>query len=45
MWPDRRLLDPIGIEIPVIQAPLAGANGSAMSAFGRQRPVISTFFG
>ncbi len=35
MWPDRRLLDLIGIEIPVIQAPMAGANGSAMSAFGR----------
>ena len=30
MWPDRRLLDLIGIEIPVIQAPMAGANGSAM---------------
>ncbi len=31
MWPDRRLLDLIGIERPVIQAPLAGANGSAMA--------------
>ena len=31
MWPDRRLLDLIGIEIPVIQAPMAGANGSAMA--------------
>ena len=31
MWPDRRLLDLIGIELPVIQAPLAGANGSAMA--------------
>ncbi len=30
MWPDRRLLDLIGIELPVIQAPMAGANGSAM---------------
>ena len=30
MWPDRRLLDLIGIEIPVIQAPMAGANGAEM---------------
>ncbi len=30
MWPDRRLLDLIGIDLPIIQAPLAGANGSAM---------------
>ena len=31
MWPDRRLLDLIGIDLPIIQAPLAGANGSAMA--------------
>jgi nitronate monooxygenase len=31
MWPDRRLLDLIGIQLPVIQAPMAGANGSAMA--------------
>ena len=31
MWPDRRLLDLVGIEVPIIQAPLAGANGSAMA--------------
>ncbi len=31
MWPDRRLLDLIGIELPIIQAPMAGANGSAMA--------------
>ncbi len=31
MWPDRRLLDLIRIELPVIQAPMAGANGSAMA--------------
>ena len=31
MWPDRRLLDLLGIELPIIQAPLAGANGSAMA--------------
>ncbi len=31
MWPNRRLLDLIGIETPIIQAPMAGANGSAMA--------------
>jgi nitronate monooxygenase len=30
MWPDRRLLDLVGIELPIIQAPMAGANGSEM---------------
>ncbi len=30
MWPDRRLLDLLGIKVPIIQAPMAGANGSAM---------------
>src|SRR5689334_13291558 len=24
MWPDRRLLDLFGIEVPIIQAPMAG---------------------
>jgi len=31
MWPDRRLLDLIDIEIPIIQAPMAGASGPAMA--------------
>lgn len=30
MWPNRKLLDLIGIEVPIIQAPMAGANGSEM---------------
>lgn len=30
MWPDRRLLELLNIEFPIIQAPMAGANGSAM---------------
>jgi nitronate monooxygenase len=25
MWPDRRLLDLLGIELPIVQAPMAGA--------------------
>ena len=36
MWPDRRLLDLIGIEIPIIQAPMAGANGSAIAIAASQ---------
>lgn len=31
MWPDRRLLDLVGIELPIIQAPMAGANLSEMA--------------
>ena len=30
MWKDRRILDLLGIELPVIQAPMAGANLSDM---------------
>ena len=25
MWPDRRLLDLLGLEVPIVQAPMAGA--------------------
>ena len=31
MWPDRRILDLIGIEIPILQSPMAGAQGSDMA--------------
>lgn len=31
MWPNDKLLDLVGIEIPIIQAPMAGASGSAMA--------------
>lgn len=31
MWPDKRLLDLFGIELPLIQAPMAGAQGAAMA--------------
>lgn len=30
-WPDTRLLDLFGIEVPILQAPMAGATGSAMA--------------
>jgi nitronate monooxygenase len=31
MWPNRQLLDLLGIQLPIIQAPMAGASGSAMA--------------
>ncbi len=31
MWPDRRYLDLVGITHPIVQAPMAGANGAAMA--------------
>ncbi|MBM3106253.1 nitronate monooxygenase [Pseudomonas sp. V1] len=30
-WPDTRLLDLLGIELPILQAPMAGSTGSAMA--------------
>lgn len=30
-WPDRRILDLLNIEVPILQAPMAGASGSAMA--------------
>jgi nitronate monooxygenase len=30
MWPDRRILDLFGIDLPIIQAPMAGSVGSEM---------------
>ncbi len=31
MWPDRRLLDLLGLEVPIIQAPMAGSNDAALA--------------
>jgi nitronate monooxygenase len=31
MWPDRRIQDLFGIELPIIQAPMAGVQGSALA--------------
>lgn len=36
-WPDRRLLDLLGLEIPIIQAPMAGSDSVALA-----RSVSST---
>lgn len=32
MWPDRRLLELLGIEHPIVQAPMAGADTPALAA-------------
>jgi nitronate monooxygenase len=31
MWPDKRVIELLGIELPIIQAPMAGSNGSALA--------------
>ena len=31
MWPDRRVMDMLGLEVPIVQAPMAGATGAAMA--------------
>ena len=36
-WPDRRLLDLLNLEIPIIQAPMAGSDSVALA-----RSVSST---
>lgn len=30
-WPDSRILDLFGVELPIVQAPMAGSSGSAMA--------------
>ena len=31
MWPDRRILDLFGIELPILQAPMAGSSDAALA--------------
>jgi nitronate monooxygenase len=31
-WPDHRLVDLLGVEVPIVQAPMAGAQGAALAA-------------
>ena len=31
MWPDRRITDLFGIELPIIQSPMAGAHGAELA--------------
>lgn len=32
MWPNTSFLDLVGVDLPIIQAPMAGANGAGMAA-------------
>lgn len=32
MWPDQRITDLLGVETPIIQAPMAGAGGVDLAA-------------
>ena len=44
MWPDRRLLKLLGIEVPIVQAPMAGAMEWELAAAAAQaglRPAVS----
>jgi len=31
IWPDRHLLDLLGIELPIVQAPMAGSSTAALA--------------
>ncbi len=42
MWPSRRLTDLLGIEHPVIQAPMAGANDARMAAAAGQAGCLGS---
>ncbi|PRA27539.1 NAD(P)H-dependent flavin oxidoreductase [Pseudomonas poae] len=41
-WPDTRLLDLLGIEVPIIQAPMAGATTAAMVIAANQAGALGS---
>lgn len=41
-WPDTRILDLLGIELPIIQAPMAGATDSAMVIAASQAGALGS---
>ncbi len=42
MWPDRRLLDLFGIEIPIVQAPMAGAMDTELAIAVAQAGALAS---
>jgi nitronate monooxygenase len=42
MWPDRRILELFDIELPIIQAPMAGAGGTAMAIAASQAGALGS---
>ncbi|EIK63337.1 NAD(P)H-dependent flavin oxidoreductase [Pseudomonas lactis] len=41
-WPDTRILDLLGIEVPIIQAPMAGATTTAMVIAAQQAGALGS---
>jgi NAD(P)H-dependent flavin oxidoreductase YrpB (nitropropane dioxygenase family) len=41
-WPDTRILDLLGIELPIIQAPMAGATTAAMVIAANQAGALGS---
>ncbi len=41
-WPDTRIIDLLGIELPIIQAPMAGATGSTMVIAAAQAGALGS---
>ena len=44
MWPDRRIQDLFGIELPIIQAPMAGAGLSDLAVAVAEAGGLDGFF-
>jgi nitronate monooxygenase len=42
MWPDRRLLELLGIEVPIVQAPMAGAMDWELAAAAAQAGALGS---
>jgi nitronate monooxygenase len=42
MWPDRRLLDLLGIELPIVQAPMAGAMDFELAAAAAEAGALGS---
>jgi nitronate monooxygenase len=42
MWPDRRLIDLFGIELPFVQAPMAGAMDHELAAAAAEAGALGT---
>ena len=42
MWPDRRLLELFGIEVPIVQAPMAGAMDWELAAAAAQAGALGS---
>jgi len=42
MWPERRILDLFGIELPIIQAPMAGVGGAAMAVAASEAGALGS---